>query len=151
MNIATGVKDAILANVCVRSHTSNPLDQHADKRQSINVPPHPQKMNQSFTMFLNPTHMNLQIIPRISPVLEQQQRAYKLIVSLNGQILGRSAHTTDDPVAPGDLLFEAVLPQQTVNKIDVRLIAARPKDNPTAQGLDYTVESVTIMLYSYRH
>lgn len=122
------------------------LDNNPDNRLVFNVPAHPKKLHQSFTIFLNSAQNNVQLIPRISPALELEQRAYKLFVLVNGQQVVRGVPNPRDPVKPGDLLFDALL-QLPVNKIEVRLVAARPKDNPTAKGLDHVAESITIMAF----
>lgn len=139
-NPFTGLSDAILANLCLRT----PPDNGAEKQFVFNVPPHPKLLQQSFTVNLAANQWKLQIVPRVSPVLEQQQRPYKLYVVVNGQTLARGVPTPRDAVQSGELLYDAQL-HQGVNTIVLQMIAALPKDQKLPNGSDAVLEKVTVL------
>ncbi|KAI7781110.1 hypothetical protein LA080_015230 [Diaporthe eres] len=135
-----GLSEAILANLCLRT----PPDNGADKQFVFNVPPHPKLLQQSFTVNLAANQWKLQIVPRVSPVLEQQQRPYKLYVVVNGQTLARGVPTPRDTLQNGELLYDAQL-HQGVNTIVLQMIAALPKGQKLPNGSDAVLEKVTIL------
>ncbi|KAK2596856.1 hypothetical protein N8I77_012745 [Diaporthe amygdali] len=135
-----GLAEAVLANLCLRT----PLDNNAEKRFVFNVPPHPKLLQQSFTVNLAANQWKLQIVPRVSPVLEQQQRPYKLYVVVNGQTLARGVPTPRDTIQNGELLYDAQL-HQGVNTIVLQMIAALPKGQKLPNGSDAVLEKVTIL------
>lgn len=110
----------------------------------VNIPPHPKLLQQSFTIALGPTQWKLQIVPRISPALEEQQRPYKLFIMINNQVLARGVPNPRDPVQPGELLYDASL-HQGVNIIKVQMIAALRKGETLPNGSDAVLETITIM------
>lgn len=110
----------------------------------VNIPPHPKLLQQSFTIALGPTQWKLQIVPRISPVLEEQQRPYKLFIMINNQVLARGVPNPRDPVQLGELLYDASL-HQGVNIIKVQMIAALRKGETLPNGSDAVLESITVM------
>lgn len=135
-----GLKDAILTNLCIRT----PLDNNPDRRFVFNVPPHPKLLQQSFTIALGPTQWKLQIVPRISSALEEEQRPYKLFILINGQVLARGVPNPRDPIQPGELLYDASL-HQGVNTIMVQMIAALPRGQTLPNGSDAVLEKITIL------
>lgn len=135
-----GLSEAILANLCLRT----PPDNGADKQFIFNVPPHPKLLQQSFTVNLAANQWKLQIVPRVSPVLEQQQRPYKLYVVVNGQTLARGVPTPRDTIQNGELLYDAQL-HQGVNTIVLQMIAALPKGQKLPNGSDAVLEKVTVL------
>lgn len=139
-NFAKDVKDAILKNLCIRT----PLDNNPDRRFVFNVPAHPKLLQQSFTIVLGPTQWKLQIVPRISSALEEQQRPYKLFIMINGVVLGRGTPNPRDPIQPDELLYDASL-HQGVNTIKIQMIAALPKGETLPNGSDAVLETITIM------
>lgn len=138
-NTIAGVKDALVTNLCLRT----PLDNNPDRRFVFNVSPHPKLLQPSYTINLGPTQWKLQIIPRISPALEEQQRAYKMFVLVNGQLHGRGIPNPRDPILPGETLYDTQLHQGT-NTIVVQMIAALPKGQTLPNGSDAALEKITI-------
>ncbi|KAH8744903.1 hypothetical protein F5883DRAFT_439487, partial [Diaporthe sp. PMI_573] len=134
------LSEAILANLCLRT----PPDNGAEKQFVFNVPPHPKLLQQSFTTNLAANQWKLQIVPRVSPALEQQQRPYKLYVVVNGQTLARGVPTPRDAIQNGELLYDAQL-HQGVNTIVLQMIAALPKGQKLVNGSDAVVEKITIL------
>lgn len=134
------VKDAILTNLCIRT----PLDGNPDRRFVFNVPPSPKLLQQNFTINLGPTQWKLQIVPRISTVLEEQQRPYKLFILVNGQVLSRGVPNPREPLQAGELTFDATL-HQGVNTISVHMLAALPKGELLPNGSDAVLEKVMIL------
>lgn len=139
-NKLIGVSEAILPNLCIRT----PLDNNPERRFVFNVPPSPKLLQQSFTINLSATQWKLQIVPRICPALEQQQRPYKLYVLVNGQTLARGIPNPRDPIQNGELLYDAQL-HQGVNTIMVQMIAALPKGQRLPNGSDAVLENITIL------
>lgn len=136
----TGLSEAILANLCLRT----PPDNGAEKQFVFNVPPHPKLLQQSFTINLAANQWKLQVVPRVSPALEQQQRPYKLYVVVNGQTLARGVPNPRDTIQNGELLYDAQL-HQGVNTIVLQMIAALPKGQKLVNGSDAVLEKVTIL------
>ncbi|ROW14220.1 hypothetical protein VPNG_04271 [Cytospora leucostoma] len=132
--------EAVLTNLCIRT----PLDNNPERRFVFNIPPSPRLLHQSFTINLSATQWKLQIVPRISPALEQQQRPYKLYVLVNGQTLARGIPNPRDPIHNGELLYDAQL-HQGVNTIVVQMIAALPKGQTLPNGSDAVLEKITIL------
>lgn len=139
-NSFTGLSEAILANLCLRT----PPDNGAEKPFVFNVPPHAKLLQQSFTVNLAANQWKLQIVPRLSPILEQQQRPYKLYVVVNGQTLARGVPTPRDTMQNGELLYDAQL-HQGVNTIVLQMIAALPKGQRLPNGSDAVLEKITIL------
>lgn len=139
INTMTGVKDALITNLCIRT----PLDSSPERRFVFNVPPHPKLLQPSYTISLGPSQWKLQIIPRMSPALEEQQRAYKMFVLVNGQLLGRGIPNPRDPIQHGESLHDAQLHAGT-NTIVVQMIAALPKGQTLPNGSDAVLEKITI-------
>lgn len=135
-----GLSEAILTNLCLRT----PPDNGAEKQFVFNVPPHPKLLQQSFTINLAANQWKLQIVPRVSPALEQQHRPYKLYVVVNGQTLARGGPTPRDTLQDGEILYDAQL-HQGVNTIALQMIAALPKGHKVANGSDAVLEKITIL------
>lgn len=136
----TDIKDAILTNLCIRT----PLDNNPDRRFVFNVPAHPKMLQQSFTIALGPTQWKLQVIPRISPVLEEQQRPYKMFILVNGQVLARGVPNPRDPIQNDELMYDASL-HQGLNNITIQILAALPKGQTLPNGSDAVMEKITIL------
>lgn len=136
----TDIKDAILTNLCIRT----PLDNNPDRRFLFNVPAHPKMLQQSFTIALGPTQWKLQVIPRISPALEEQQRPYKMFILVNGQVLARGVPNPRDPIQNDELMYDASL-HQGLNNITVQILAALPKGQTLPNGSDAVMEKITIL------
>lgn len=109
----------------------------------FNVPPHPKLLQPSYTISLSPSQWKLQIVPRMSLALEEQQRAYKMFVLVNGQLLGRGVPNPRDPIQHGESLYDAQLHAGT-NTIVVQIIAALPKGQTLPNGSDAVMEKITI-------
>lgn len=139
-NPFTGLSEAILANLCLRT----PPDNGAEKHFVFNVPPHPKLLQQSFTVNLAANQWKLQIVPRVSAVLEQQQRPYKLYVVVNGQTLARGVPTPRDTIQNGEFLYDAQL-HQGVNTIVLQMIAALPRGHKLPNGSDAVLEKISIL------
>ncbi|KAF3764690.1 Bromodomain-containing protein [Cryphonectria parasitica EP155] len=136
----TNVRDAILTNFCIRT----PLDEDDERRFSFNIPPHPKLLQQSLTVTLGPTQWKLQLLPRISPALEEQQRAYKMYILVNGQVLARGVPNPRDPPQHGEAVYNANL-HAGVNTVTVYMIAALPKGQTLPNGSDAVMEKITIL------
>jgi hypothetical protein len=129
--------DAMITNLSISTHPGLNISKHL----RMNLPPSPTKTQQSVTINLPPTHYYLQIKPTIAPSLRERQ--YKLFVTSGTQRL----HAIPPPGHAVDNLhplFEArILPG--VNRIEIELIAALPKDAPKlANGQDVELEKFTI-------
>lgn len=138
-DIVIGVKDALITNLSIRT----PLDNGPERRFMFNVPPHPKLLQPSYTIGLGPTQWKLHVVPRMCTTLEEQQRAYKLFVMVNGQPLGRGIPNPRDPIQHGELLYDAQLHAGT-NTIVVQMIAALPKGQTLPNGSDAVLEKITI-------
>jgi hypothetical protein len=129
--------DALITNLSISTHPGLNISKHL----RLNLPPSPTKIQQSVTINLPSTHYYLQIKPTIAPSLRERQ--YKLFVTSGTQRLhavpipGQTANNLNP-------LFEArILPG--VNRIEVELIAALPKDEPKLpNGQDVELEKFTI-------
>jgi hypothetical protein len=88
----------------------------------------------------------VQIIPRLNPALELQQRQYRLYIMLNGIALPRATPLpiADDPLPANALVFEAPL-NPGVNWIQLIAVAALPKGQRLPNGADCEVEKFTVM------
>lgn len=139
-NYPGDVKDAILTNLCIRT----PLDSNPERRFVFNVPPSPKLLQQNFTINLGPTQWKLQIVPRISTLLEEQQRPYKLFILVNGQVLSRGVPNPREPLQAGELMFDASL-HQGVNTISVHMMAALPNGETLPNGSDAVLEKVMVL------
>ncbi|KAJ9151803.1 Protein polybromo-1 [Pleurostoma richardsiae] len=135
-----GVADALIQNLCIRTHPTISYD----KRFVFNLPPHPKHTQQSVAITLPNNHFRAQIIPKLSPALEMQQRPYKLFVIVNGTTLGRSIPVPQDPVEPGAMVYDAGL-HHSVNTIMVQVCAALPKGQKLPNGADVELETVTVL------
>lgn len=140
VDFSVAVKDAILTNLCIRT----PLDNSPDRRFVFNVPPSSKLLQQNFTINLGPTQWKLQIVPRISTILEEQQRPYKLFILVNGQVLSRGVPNPREPLQAGELTFDATL-HQGVNTISVHMLAALPKGETLQNGSDAVLEKVMVL------
>ena len=132
--------DALITNLCIRTHLS--LNQ--ERRFVFNLPAHPKEAQQSVTINLPINHWKIQIVPRLNPALEAQQRPYKLFVIVNGQTLGRQIPPPQDPVDPGCQVFDAQL-HAGVNTIMIQMIAAVPKGQKLPNGADAELEKITVL------
>lgn len=109
------------------------------------MPPHPELLQQSFTVNLGPSQWKPQIVARIAPHLREQKREYKLFVMVNTVLQHDGGRTTrGDPVQAGDLVFDISL-HQGVNTIEVWMIAALPKGQAMPNGADAVVEKITVL------
>ena len=129
--------DAMITNLSISTHPGLNISKHL----RMNLPPSPTKTQQSVTINLPSSHYYLQIKPTIAPSLHERQ--YKLFVTSGTQRL----HAIPIPGQGLDNLnplFEArILPG--VNRIEVELIAALPKDAPKlANGQEVELEKFTI-------
>ncbi|CAN8100916.1 unnamed protein product [Discula destructiva] len=135
-----GVKDAVLTNLCIRT----PLDNNPEKRFVFNVPPHPELLQQHFTINLGPTQWKLQIVARVSADLYPQMRPYKLFIMVNGKILLHDNPNSREPLQAGEVAFDASL-HQGVNTISVHMIAALPEGKKMPNGADAVMEKILVL------
>lgn len=135
-----GLSDALLPSVLVRTHPSVAMDH----RFRLEIPAHPQEAHQNFTIHIPGNHGRLQLIPRLA-LFEQQNRAYRLFVTVNGQTVGRATPlpVPDDPLPPNAIVFDLNLPLIT-SVIVVTVIAALPKGQKLPSGADCEVEKVVL-------
>lgn len=89
-------------------------------------------------------HSRLQLIPRLA-AFEQQGRAYRLFVNINGQMVGRATPlpVPDDPLPANAIVFDLLL-QPMTNIITVTVIAALPKGQRLPNGADCEVEKLVL-------
>jgi hypothetical protein len=135
-----GLSDALITNLHIRGHPNVPIDN--DKRFNIRIPADPVYAQHSITVHVPNNQYKLQIIPVIAP-LEQQNRAYRLFVVCNGNVLSRSPPfpIPDDDLAhlQNLLVFEANL-GLGLNEIQVHIVAALPKGQKLPGGEECEVE-----------
>lgn len=135
-----GLSDALITSLHIRGHPNVPIDN--DMRFNIKIPADPVYAQQSVTVHVPNNQYKLQIIPIIAP-LEQQNRAYRLFVVCNGNVLSRSPPfpiPDDDLVHLQNLLvFEANL-GLGLNEIQVHVVAALPKGQKLPGGEECEVE-----------
>lgn len=135
-----GLSDALIKSLHIRGHPNVPVDN--DSRFNIKIPANPVYAQQSVTVQVPNNQYKLQIIPILAP-LEQQNRAYRLFVVCNGNVLSRSPPF---PIPDDDLthlqnllVFEANL-GLGLNEIQVHMVAALPKGQKLLGGEDCEVE-----------
>ncbi|KAK3942759.1 Bromodomain-containing protein [Diplogelasinospora grovesii] len=138
-----GIADALIASVLLRTHPSI----HVDRRFRLEIPAHPKLAQQSLTIHIGGAHSRLQLIPRLA-ALEQQQRQYRLFVTINGQMVGRATPLPipDDPLPMNAMVFDIPL-QPGSNMISVQMIAALPKGQKLPTGADCELERITVMAH----
>jgi len=139
-----GLADALIASLLVRTHPTIPVEQRQERRFRLELPAHPKLARQNLTFHLNGIHTRLQLIPRLAP-LEQQQRQYRLFVTVNGHTVGRATPLPlpDDPIPPNAPVFDLMLHPGT-NMITVIIIAALPKGQKLPGGEECEVEKFTL-------
>ena len=127
----------MITNLSISTHPGLSISKHL----RMNLPPSATKTQQSVTINLPQTHYYLQIKPTIAPSL--QQRQYKLFVTSGTQRL-HALPVPGQGIDNLNPLFEArILPG--VNRIEIELIAALPKDAPKLpNGQDVDLEKFTI-------
>jgi hypothetical protein len=115
-----------------------------DQRFRFEIPAHPKEAHQNFAIHIPGQHSRLQLIPRLAP-FEQQGRAYRLFVSINGQTMPRATPlpVADDPLPVNALVFDLPL-QYATNIISITIIAALPKGERLSNGADCEVERLVI-------
>ncbi|KAK0734235.1 hypothetical protein B0T26DRAFT_61084 [Lasiosphaeria miniovina] len=135
-----GLADALIPSLLLRTHPSIPLE----RRFRLEIPAHPKIAQQNIAVHIPGNHSRLQLIPRLAP-LEQQQRPYKLFVTINNQTVGRATPLPipDDPLPPTAMVFDLAL-QPGTNLIVVTLIAALPRGHKLPNGAECEIEKITI-------
>ncbi|KAK4193472.1 Bromodomain-containing protein [Podospora australis] len=138
-----GLADALLSNVLIRTHPTIPLDR-VDRRFRLEIPAHAQLAQQSFTVHIPANHHRLQLIPRLAP-LEHQGRQYKLMIQVNGQMVGRATPLPipDDPLPMNSMVFDLNL-QMGSSIVVITAIAGLPKGQKLSNGSSVEVEKITI-------
>ena len=122
------------------------------KRFNLRIPADPVYAQHSTTVHVPATQYKLQVIPVLAP-LEQQNRAYKLFVIVNGVLQNRQAPF---PI-PGDelalsassLVFDAGL-GVGMNEIQVHAVAALPKGTKGPKGEEAEVEVFRVVVQLLR-
>ncbi len=115
-----------------------------DHRFRLEIPADAQEAHQNLSVHIPGNHGRLQLIPRLA-LFEQQNRAYRLFVSVNGQTVGRATPlpVPDDPLPPNAIVFDLNLPHIT-NIIIITVIAALPKGQKLPSGADCEVERLVL-------
>ncbi|OIW28075.1 hypothetical protein CONLIGDRAFT_461062 [Coniochaeta ligniaria NRRL 30616] len=135
-----GLSSALIKSLHIRGHPNIPIDN--DMRFNIKIPADPVYAQHSITVHVPNNQYKLQVIPIIAP-LEQQNRAYRLFVVCNGNVLSRSPPfpIPDDDLAhlQNLLVFEANL-GLGLNEIQVHVVAALPKGQKLPGGEECEVE-----------
>ncbi|KAK3354663.1 Bromodomain-containing protein [Neurospora tetraspora] len=136
-----GLADALIHSILIRTHPSIPLE----RRFRLEVPAHPKLAQQNLTVHLPTNHSRLQLIPRLSPILEQQQRQYRLFITINGSMVGRATPLpiSDDPLPVNAIVFDLPL-QPGTTVISVTMIAALPKGQKLPSGAECELERISI-------
>ena len=124
----------------IRTHPSIPLE----RRFRLDIPANPKIAQQNITVHIPGNHHRLQLVPRLAP-LEQQQRTYRLFVTINGQTVGRATPLpiSDDPLPQNAMVFDLGLTAGT-NLVVVTMIAALPRGQKLPNGAECEVEKMTI-------
>lgn len=137
-----GLSDALITNLCIRTHPN--MGKLDGERFTINIPADPVYAQHSTTVHVPNQQYKLQVILRIAP-LEQQNRAYRLFVVCNNQVQVR---TPPFPIVDGGedlavkdnpLVFDANL-SLGMNEIQVHIVAALPKGQKLPGGEECEVE-----------
>lgn len=141
-----GIADSLLPSVLVRTHPTVP----GDRRFRMELPADPKLAQQSVTFHLPASHSRLQLVPRLAP-FEQQGRQYKLIVQINGQMVGRATPipAPDDPLPLNAMVFDLGLTLGT-NMIVVTVVASLPKGQKLENGASAEVERLTMNVHLTR-
>lgn len=136
-----GLADALIHSILIRTHPSIPLE----RRFRLEVPAHPKLAQQNLTVHLPTNHSRLQLIPRLSPIMEQQQRQYRLFITINGSVVGRATPLPipDDPLPVNAIVFDLPL-QPGTTVISVTMIAALPKGQKLSNGAECELERISI-------
>ncbi|KAK4202506.1 hypothetical protein QBC40DRAFT_276485 [Triangularia verruculosa] len=141
-----GIADSLLPSVLVRTHPTVPQD----RRFRMEIPADSKLAQQSVTFHLPASHSRLQLIPRLAS-FEQQGRQYKLMVQINGQMVGRATPipVPDDPLPPNAMVFDLGLTLGT-NIIVVTVVASLPKGQKLENGASAEVERLTMNVHLTR-
>jgi hypothetical protein len=115
-----------------------------DNRFRFEIPADPKEAQQNITLHIPGSQGRLQVVPRLAP-FEQQGRAYRMFVSINGQTVGRATPlpVPDDPLPQNAIVFDLNL-LYTTNIIMITVIAALPKGQKLPNGADCEVEKLVI-------
>jgi len=137
-----GLADALIQSILVRTHYGIPVSH--ERKFRLEIPAHPKLAQQNFTVHIPANQFKLQIVPTLGSLVEQQ-RAHRLFVTLDGQMVPRGTPTPapDDPLPQNALVFDALLHPGT-NVIVVSVIAALPNGQKLPSGADCELESITI-------
>jgi hypothetical protein len=115
-----------------------------DHRARFEIPADAKEAHQNLTLHFPGNQGRLQVVPRLAP-FEQQGRAYRMFVSINGHTVGRATPlpVPDDPLPPNAIVFDLNL-QYTTNIIVITVIAALPKGQKLPNGADCEVERLVL-------
>ncbi|KAK0667707.1 hypothetical protein QBC41DRAFT_323289 [Cercophora samala] len=140
------IADSLLPSVLVRTHPTVP----GDRRFRMEIPADPKLAQNSVTFHLPASHSRLQLIPRLA-FFEQQGRQYKLMVQINGQMVGRATPipVPDDPLPLNAMVFDLGLTLGT-NMIVVTVVASLPKGQKLENGASAEVEKLTMNVHLTR-
>ncbi|KAL2023637.1 hypothetical protein VTK56DRAFT_1794 [Thermocarpiscus australiensis] len=136
-----GLADALLPSVLIRTHPSIATE----LRYRYEIPAHAKEAQQTLVLRIPPHSHRLQLIPRLAP-FESQGRAYRLDVTLNGQLLRRATPlpVPDDPLPVGAIVYDLALNHGTTSIIVISVVAALPKGQMLVDGAVGEVETMTI-------
>ncbi len=115
-----------------------------DHRLRFEIPADAKEAHQNLALHIPGNQGRLQVIPRLAP-FEQQGRAYRMFVSINGQTVGRATPlpVPDDPLPQNAIVFDLNL-QYATNIIVITVIAALRKGQKLPNGADCEVEKLTL-------
>lgn len=139
MLTSSGLADALITSLRIRAH---PQCKFEGKRFNVKIDADPVLAQHSTTVHIPRDQPRLQVIPIIGP-LEQQNRAYRLFVVVNGRVEHRQAPFPipgdDLALTQNSLVFDAKL-ELGMNEIQVHVVAALPKGEKLPGGEDCEVE-----------
>ena len=135
----SGIADALITSLHLRSH---PHAVFEGKRFNVKIEADPVYAQHSTTVHIPGNQSKLQLIPVLAP-LEQQDRAYRLFVVVNGSVQHRQVPLPipgdDLALTQNSLVFDANL-GMGMNEIQVHIVAALPKGQKLPGGEDCEVE-----------
>ncbi|KAI0158191.1 Bromodomain-containing protein [Xylariaceae sp. FL1272] len=140
---AIQLKDALMPKLIISSHPQVPVENPL----AVKLLASATEFQQEVVLAAPSSHFRIQIKPHIAAFLETQHREWKLNVLVEGQRQYPS-HTSFDK--RGESVFDAQL-RYGVNRIEVTVLAALPKGETDADGLDMELERVVVYVNLLRH
>ncbi|KAI5864805.1 Bromodomain-containing protein [Durotheca rogersii] len=135
--------EALIPKLIIMSHPSLQLD----SRLSITIPASITESQQELIFHAPASHYRLQLRPQIAPFLEAGQREWKLNVLQDSMRLYPSQGPFDkrnEPVFDANLRFGS-------NRLEVSVVAALPKGERAANGLNMELEKIVVHFNLFKH